>query len=433
MEGTAASAKYKKKKTSKRGSSFSAVPEDKAATGAGGGGGLAPVRKSKNEGRGLPAGAAEVLDVVAEQQSTVPTRIKSHFLTIGEDPRDQFKHEFLTEFQDLKEKRAEELKARNTDRLKLKGLGRIKAKVRQALGALLNNNAPNEARFLQAVGKGNDRVVRRQLRNGVNVDVVEGGKTALHVAAHEGHLEVATTLLNGGAALDARTPQGWTPLHEAAALGHGHVVRLLLRGSLTAEGEALTADPNAETLTGSTPLMKAATAGSEDVAELLLNAGGDVDNVDQDGMTALHYACWKGHPGVVRLLLEYGGRIDIKDKHNFSPDDWARAENNHGAQIAIQDHVKARKAAIAAESRGPTLAGVKLGNAGGGGGGKAVSNEAIKQQRARDAAKEAAAKLAAQQAAEEEEEGEDGGEEKKNEWVDPDLEGMWRPGYHGLS
>jgi ankyrin repeat protein len=56
------------------------------------------------------------------------------------------------------------------------------------------------------------------------------GFTALHVAASEGHCNIATLLLDSGAAIDARGSNAlaWTALHLAASCGHAAVVTLLL-------------------------------------------------------------------------------------------------------------------------------------------------------------------------------------------------------------
>jgi ankyrin repeat protein len=58
----------------------------------------------------------------------------------------------------------------------------------------------------------------------------EDGKTALHLAAAEGKVEVVNTLLAAGADKDIQDKKGNTPLHEAAENGHYGVVKLLVAG-----------------------------------------------------------------------------------------------------------------------------------------------------------------------------------------------------------
>ena len=54
------------------------------------------------------------------------------------------------------------------------------------------------------------------------------GATALFLAAHEGHLEIARCLVSCGAMVDAADDDGTTPLIQAAWLGHLEVVRFLV-------------------------------------------------------------------------------------------------------------------------------------------------------------------------------------------------------------
>ena len=74
------------------------------------------------------------------------------------------------------------------------------------------------------------------------------GSTALHTASFNGHLEVATTLLDWGAHVDARNNNSLTPLHYAASNGHVELAKLFL---------ARGADPYAKSRAGLTPLDKA--------------------------------------------------------------------------------------------------------------------------------------------------------------------------------
>jgi len=89
------------------------------------------------------------------------------------------------------------------------------------------------------------------------------GETALMMAALKGDMDGATMLLERGAQVNK---SGWTPLHYAATGPEPRLVRLLIdRG----------AELNARSPNGTTPLMMAAQYGSEDSVNLLLERGAD--------------------------------------------------------------------------------------------------------------------------------------------------------------
>jgi ankyrin repeat protein len=102
------------------------------------------------------------------------------------------------------------------------------------------------------------QTVRNELDAGVNVDLLngrarngDGGNTPLWFAAQgpRSGLEVARLLINAGAEINARGEHGRTALHIAAAWGHLDVVQLLL-----AHG----ADPVIRDDEGLTPAIMAA-------------------------------------------------------------------------------------------------------------------------------------------------------------------------------
>jgi hypothetical protein len=67
-------------------------------------------------------------------------------------------------------------------------------------------------------------------------------------------------------------------------------------------------------------------AGTEDEAleavRLILELGGDVNTVDDNGETAMHGAAYKSFPRVVQLLADRGAKIDVwnrKNKYGWTP------------------------------------------------------------------------------------------------------------------
>ncbi|MHB0945986.1 MAG: ankyrin repeat domain-containing protein [Sedimentisphaerales bacterium] len=118
----------------------------------------------------------------------------------------------------------------------------------------------------------------------VGIEETNLNRTPLHLAAMNGHREMAEMLLSKGSDINAKDSDGNTPLHFAAAGGH-----LDLCGFLLEKG----ADVNAKNRQGQTPLDMSAFNGHQETAELLIakgavispagqdaNGAGKIDNVD---------------------------------------------------------------------------------------------------------------------------------------------------------
>jgi ankyrin repeat protein len=123
------------------------------------------------------------------------------------------------------------------------------------------------------------------------------GYTALHLASFFGKPEIARTLIDAGARVDAYTTNDFAnqPLHAAAAGRHIEVCRLLL---------AAGADVTATQHGGYTPLHEAAQHGDVEMVELFLSAGADPTTRVGDGGTPADLAEAAGHPDVAKRLRE---------------------------------------------------------------------------------------------------------------------------------
>jgi ankyrin repeat protein len=121
------------------------------------------------------------------------------------------------------------------------------------------------------------------------------GWTPLHLAAFFGHIDLAASLIDRGADVNARSTNGLNnaPLHAAAAGGHTDLVTLLLERG---------ADVNARQEGGWTALHAAAQAGNRRMAEILLASGGDAAVRAANNQLPLDLALSRGHADVAALL-----------------------------------------------------------------------------------------------------------------------------------
>ena len=128
---------------------------------------------------------------------------------------------------------------------------------------------------------GNADVVRRLIAAGADVNAKEASRhqTALMWAVSERHAEVVRLLVQKGADVHARTAVN-TPNR---------------RPGMRAAGAAAA---------GLTPLLFAARVGDVDSARILLDASAKVDDLADEGLTALGFATVRGHVPVALLLLD---------------------------------------------------------------------------------------------------------------------------------
>jgi ankyrin repeat protein len=133
-------------------------------------------------------------------------------------------------------------------------------------------------------------------------DAEADGTTALHWAVHGGHFELAETLLDAGAKVDAANRYGVPALYLAAENGDARMTQLLL-----AHG----ADANTALPKGETALMTAARTGDTATLEALLAAGARVDEREGwRGQTALMWAAHENNAPAIATLLAAGADRD---------------------------------------------------------------------------------------------------------------------------
>jgi ankyrin repeat protein len=132
---------------------------------------------------------------------------------------------------------------------------------------------------------------------------------------------------------DITVPVGATPLYRATRSMDLAAIRLLVEKG---------ADPEMAITDNSTPLMMASglgarpRGGEEDVIEkagradpldaikLFVDAGADVNAINDLGNTALHYAAQTGATRIIEFLVSKGAKLDVQNFQNKTPLDLAR-------------------------------------------------------------------------------------------------------------
>ncbi|RTE78842.1 hypothetical protein BHE90_006669 [Fusarium euwallaceae] len=138
------------------------------------------------------------------------------------------------------------------------------------------------------------------------------GETALHLAAANGLVQAATSLIKAGANVSEPDNEKQQPLHKACSRGSVEIVNLLL------EHDANTQIAEQD---GWSPLHFASRRGHTEVIQALLAQ--DKTNIDAtealESWTALHLAVYYGYGDAVSALLKKGANVGIQDNDGWTP------------------------------------------------------------------------------------------------------------------
>jgi ankyrin repeat protein len=163
--------------------------------------------------------------------------------------------------------------------------------------------------FLEAIRECNNSLyqVEYYLKKGANVNArTHEGRTALHIAAEKGNIDLIELLLKYGANVHDKDTENNTALHLSVTFGFAedkllYVVKTLLNNGVNV---------NDTDTRGKTALLIAAGKGYVTIVETLLQNGANVHDTVYEGKTALHIAAEQGNVAIVETLLNYGARID---------------------------------------------------------------------------------------------------------------------------
>jgi ankyrin repeat protein len=169
-----------------------------------------------------------------------------------------------------------------------------------------------------AARKGHKEIVELLLAHGADVNIGAGyNRTAAEFAMRGNHTEVVELLISKGADI--------SPLHLAIYMKDEAKARSLIENG---------ADVNSRTPEGTTPLNRAIGEGLKDITELLISRGADVNAGHFWGWTPLHGAAQEGHKDIVILLIARGANVNAIDGGGRIPL-WYAREKGHTEIIQL--------------------------------------------------------------------------------------------------
>ena len=158
------------------------------------------------------------------------------------------------------------------------------------------------------------------------------GMTPLHWACNLGNSKAVVLLLEWEADVNLLTARGSSALHEACRGGQIDCVRSALDAGCPADSVSRY---------GQTPLsLVGDTDDAASICELLFHQGADVNHVDHNGHTALHWAVLSYCPNTVALYLGLGANINAVNNNGDTPMHVALYVGSASCVRAIGDAAK---------------------------------------------------------------------------------------------
>ncbi|GAX25889.1 hypothetical protein FisN_6Hh073 [Fistulifera solaris] len=153
------------------------------------------------------------------------------------------------------------------------------------------------------------------------------GKSALHMAVVQNHIDIVRILVEHGAQVNSDTSP---PLSLAVSHGHSEITALLLQHG---------ADPNSVDAFGITPLLAAIAKRRLDLVQLLLQYKAKVNaSTTVLQQTPLFLAILSEQVDMVQLLIEHGADVSVQDPRGCTPLFMAISKNHNDMVHLLLKH-----------------------------------------------------------------------------------------------
>ncbi len=199
--------------------------------------------------------------------------------------------------------------------------GKNTQKANQNRNMKTNSNIPNE-QLIQATQRGDREAVLKLLQEGADINVRDPqGRTPVMIATSQHNTDMVRALLQAGADVNIRDNNKENPLLHAGAQGWLDILRLAIEAH---------ADTSLTNRFGGISIIPASERGHvEVVRELLTRTDINVNHINNLGWTALLEAIvlsdgGKAHQHIVQLLIDHGADVNLADKDGVTPLQHAR-------------------------------------------------------------------------------------------------------------
>lgn len=185
-------------------------------------------------------------------------------------------------------------------------------------GGDLNYRIPNmhNAHFLHiAAQSGHDQVIQKLLSLGVNVDILDARSvTPLELASAGGYMSSVQLLIENGADVNHQDDSHLTPVYQALANAQTIVAKALIHAGAVFSSAV---EPKSKRRL----IHYAGLYGDLTALQTMLQMGVDVNTVDGDGFSPLHYACLGAQKEAIEFLVKHNARITLEDLDGRFPVD----------------------------------------------------------------------------------------------------------------